>query len=143
MKLARISHFRCDSDENPCYVVIPDDMTEEQLDELVDTASNKAIKAERAAKGEAPNPPRKDTLIATMPKDATIADIDAAFEKQIQEYAAWKKRSNEGRKSFLTWLEEVSKGKVVSVSSYDSIVKVDCHWGHNHGLSMDYDEDGL
>jgi hypothetical protein len=96
--------------------------------------------AAKAVKAVEASYPSKDRLISTMPKDSTIADVDAAFEAQTQAYKDWRDAKSLGGRSFSGWLEEVSEGRVLSVSNYayEHSLKVDQNWGHNHGLSLDY-----
>jgi hypothetical protein len=142
MKLAKIAHYRCDSYENASYVTIPEDMTAERLEELIGLASNKALEAERIAKKAAPLYPDQRTLIQTMPKDTTIAQIEAELEKKKAEYVEWEKLKNQSQRSFYSWLKEVSEGEVIAIHDreFDDF-EVECHWGHNHGLSPDYSEE--
>jgi endonuclease YncB( thermonuclease family) len=144
MKLAKIDHYRCGDYDSTLYVVIPDDMTVDQLDELVSLASDKAIEAERVGQGVAPVYPRRDILIQTMPKTSTLAEVDSAFEEQKHEYDAFQKKKDEARRSFYSWLGEVSGDRIMAVHDYDfGDFEVSCSWGHNHGVSLDYAEDGL
>jgi hypothetical protein len=144
MKLAKIAHYRCDSYESTSYVSIPEDMTVEQLDEFVDLATEKALDAERAAKATAPPYPDQRNLMQTLPKETTLAQIEVELEKRKKEYAEWEAKKNTARRSFLSWLEEVSNNTIVPISDCDcGDFEVSCHWGHNHGLSPDYSDDGL
>ena len=144
MKLAKIAHYRCDSYESTSYVSIPEDMTVEQLDEYVDLAATKAIEAEKLAKGVAPPYPDQNSLIKTMPKDTTLAQVDTELEKRKKEYAEWEAKKNTSRRSFLSWLEEVSNNTILPISDLDcGDFEVSCHWGHNHGLSPEYSDEGL
>lgn len=144
MKLAKIAHYRCDSYDNSSYVLIPDDMTVEKLRELVELASEKALEGEKLAKAEAPLYPDQNTLLRTLPKETTIAQIEAELEKRKKEYAEWDVKRVTSRRSFLSWLLEVSGGDVVALRDYDfGEFEVECYWGHNHGLGPEYSDEGL
>ena len=144
MKLARISHYRCDSYESTSYVSIPEDMTVDTLDEFIQLAVGKALDAEIQAKAVGPAYPDQTTLLKTLPKETTIAQLEVEFEKRKKVYAEWEVKKKKSRKSFNDWLKEVSEGKIISLHEHDcGDFAVDCSWGHNHGLSPDYSEDGL
>ena len=86
-KLAKISHYRCGEHDSSIYVAIPADMTVNQLETLVEAAARKAIEAEAEVKGKAPTYPTRESLLKALPKTSTIAEVEATFEQQMQEYS--------------------------------------------------------
>jgi len=143
MKLARIDHVRCDSYDATTYVWVPDDMTEDGLDDLVSAAQRSYLKAEddlAKSPDAPPNPgyfPRYD---ADMNASKTVAEVKAEHAAAKAAYEAWEKRRNAARKSFAEHLVAVSSGAVKFFCDGGELLRTEARWGHRHGTTIDYGE---
>lgn len=144
MKIARIQHHRCGSYESSTLVWVPDDMLEEQLETLVEKARKDCLDAERSVKGETAPPYRTYwDWQSRADKNKTLTVLEAEYAAHKAIYDAWAAKRDAARKDFASRLKDLSDGQITRFFDGDFPLDVDCNWGHNHGVKVDYGETDL
>lgn len=140
MKLARVSHIKCDENRASTYVWIPDGMTEEQFQNLCDLARTRYLECEGNFRANGPQYPRLDY---DKHPGKTVAEIKAMHDVAVSQYESLKKHHEDSRRSFGDWLVELSQKTIEPFWKIDPPIDIDLHWGHNHGMSMEFDETNI
>jgi hypothetical protein len=141
MKIAVVSHQRCDEDTDKRTLVwIPDEMTPEQFQEAVNVAAADYLAVmDRWKKAEKPNdyqpygpPPYENYPTLTVEQiKREWADKKAAWEE-------WDKKRQRAQKTFAAFLH----GRYGIVAFYDHKPEhySEVSWGHRHGVRLEYGE---
>ena len=144
MRLARIKHYRCGEPAGKwglsTYVWVPADMDSDELQGFVSAARDAYLDAERAAK-ETPGckpPGYGPTIYPNTPDTTTVAELRAEYEKNAQAYKEYNERVDKARKPFAWHLQQVSGFRILQFHENIPDMEVECHWGHNHGTTIDY-----
>ncbi len=142
--LARVNHYRCDQPAGKwgltTYVWVPRTMTEMEFEVLCEKARAAYFKAEEEQKKLSPAvPPGYGPQYDKYP-DKTVAEVKAIH---AEAEAEWKKRNavvKAAQRSFAQILIEISEGVVKSFWDVELPLSYELHWGHHHGMDIDYGE---
>lgn len=138
MKLAAVQHIRCGSWEDRLYVWIPDEMTEEELDDLVDDAMRAYLEADIAGKEAAPEDPGYTPPYALYP-DKLVKDVQNEYNRQKLLYTEWYQKHETAKKPFDWHLYRLSGGKIrhlFDMGDDNGMIEVFVDWGHRHGTTI-------
>ena len=137
MKLVKVEHMRCDEYSCETYMMAPDEMTVEQFEQAVENAQNKMQNFIDNYKKliEVPYPGYNPDY--KKYPDKTVKEIDAEFKIKMDAYNVYKKEKDKGYKTFGEYLQEEG---LTPLWKYESEFEVSCHWGHQHGTDIEYDE---
>ena len=146
MRLARIEHWRCGEPMNwrggggYTYVWVPDEMSEEELDNLCEQAQKSYLDAEAEfKKTDPPYPPGYGATISpTTPDTMTVGELRAEHEKVAKAYKEHQALKDRSRKPFAWHLNQVSGGVILQFWENEPDLKVELSWGHNHGVTIDH-----
>lgn len=148
MKLARIDHYRCAQPAGKwglyTYVWIADDMTEDTLGALCETARKTYLDNEAEFKKAAPayypftsNITLSQQELASYPDTMTIAEIKAEADAKRKAYEDYELKKKNARKSFGDLLVDIGQGSIKKFWNENPAVKYELDWGHNHGVTID------
>jgi len=137
MKVARITHIRCNEHDAGTYVWIPDEWTKEELELAAEKAQQDYLNAlkdwentqEIKYPGYSPN--YKDF------PDKTVREIEAEFKIKSEKYKLYSDKKKQATQSFGYYLRPYG---VKMLWEHDGI-DVELDWGHNHSKSFDYKEE--
>lgn len=144
MRLARIRHYRCNEIDGVSYVLIPDEMSEDALQYLADSAVKAYLDAERAA--AAIIGPKQIGYGPQYEKhpEKTVAEIKGEYDREFAQWKADEEIRKQGRLRFSDHLARLSDQKIKRYFDEDpSILEIEVSWGHNHGTDKDSSGDSM
>ena len=138
MKLARIDHERCREWAHTDYVLIPDDMTVEELDKLAKKAFDLYWDSEEAFKKA--SPVKHPGFIPDFRKypDKTVREIQEEHDKLVAVFNEYDRKAVNARKPYVAHLYDASEGKIKPIHETDGPLTV-VNWGHRHGETILFD----
>jgi hypothetical protein len=142
VKLGVIRHIRCGEDfRDRTLVWLPDDMSEEAFAAAVEAA--RANYLEFVVMFEAVPPPNDYRPLAPIPFErypsCTVAQVQADWAKKKAAWDTWNAERQQARKSFGDYIAGGRDG-IKRFHEFDPPFEHSCDWGHQHGVSLDYDE---
>lgn len=143
MKLAKITHERCDEYDGYTYVVVPDEMTQEEFDNAVYSAQKEYIefvteydKVKKILNESsfAYNNP----LMRFYDKypDKTVAEVKEIYAAKSAEHAEASKLKAQSYREFGTYLKDFG---ITPLVEYEAEINKDLDWGHRHGSSINHE----
>lgn len=144
MKLVRIEHERCSETDCVTYAWVPDDWSEEQLEDAVGRAQKAYLENYARWKEDKENEPEhhwatwgsKEKFYTAHP-DETVAEVDKLWQEALANRAAWEKKYDEGKKRFADFL--LPEG-VTPFFDHEPTLSAYVSWGHRHGDSLSYND---
>jgi|SRR5579863_354985 len=142
--IARIDHWRCDQPAGKfglsTYVWVPKTMTQEEMEALCVQAQKAYFKAEDDLKKLSPAlPPGYQPNYEKYP-NKTVAEVKAIHEAEVAEWSKRNEVVKASQRSFTQILKDISDGTVLSFWDVEFPIDVRLHWGHKHGVNIDYGE---
>jgi hypothetical protein len=136
-KFVRIEHIRCGEFEGYTYLLAPENITQEQFEKDVDTATQNYFKAKEEFKKMSDKPKYVGTGIADFPEDMTIKEAKELYNKLTNERWNWESKERQVSKSFGFWMTDL--GYLLLGDIEDGyIIETFVNWGHRHGEHIDY-----
>lgn len=145
MKLARIEHWKCGepvgwkNTSGSTYVWVPDDMTEDELDNLSEAARKAYLAVEEEFKKiSPPYPPGYGASVEHYPDAWTVAQIKADHSAKEKVYYQYQDKAALARKPFSWHLQQASGGTIKLFWEIEPAISTELHWGHQHGTTIEY-----
>lgn len=137
MKLARVTHDRCNEYIASTYIMVPDALTEEQLDVATRKAREKYDEDTQTWHAANPPPPRSLSW-RTQPKDKTVGDLLKEEAMQDEERKEHERKRRNALQNFASYLLREIPG---AEDLWDAeALEATVVWGHQHGRTIDYGE---
>lgn len=132
MKLAKISHKRCDEYDATTYLLVPGELTQDELDSACDRAEDAYLKDAQAFRELAQETPDPGFFNADKyPPDWTIKRAKADWQKKKDAYDERQKIRASARRPFGSYLSaEIPGSQDLWECEFESSVS----WGHRHGM---------
>jgi len=150
MKIYRILHHRCDHyPEDITYIVVHDNTTDEEVRKCVDEAQGICLDNARMYKEFEGTAPKfiysKEAYLSNCPPSTTIGDALKKYNEVLSKFEERKRIAKLANKKFSDILVEVGRGKLIPITYYETPEdqEIDLHWGHNHGLDINYHSENL
>lgn len=137
MKLARVEHDRCGEWAATTFLMVPDELTEEEFRLAIRRARDSYDADARAflESKSAPSYPYAQDY-EKYPDDMTMKEVRQAREDKKREYKEWEERRSRASQSFGTYLLREIEG---SQNLHEApALEGSVNWGHQHGRSIDY-----
>jgi hypothetical protein len=130
MKLAKVEHIRCDDPVATSYLMVPDELSEEELASAADRANQAWWRAAAAFEADAPvqigRPP--SAMLDHFPDHLTIHQAKALWAAAEAERMQRDKRRREAQVDFTTLLRREIPGSEY-IEDFPAL-EATCHWGH-------------
>jgi hypothetical protein len=145
-RLARIEHYRCGQPAGKwgtsTYVWVPETMTADELQQHVEAARKSYMDAEEEMKLWQPQVPPGygATIMPNTPDNKTVGELKAEYEERAKKYKEYQAAAEKARKGFSYHLTAVSGGAILPFWGQAPELNVECDWGHQHGVTVDYSE---
>lgn len=132
MKLAKVVHDRCNEYDNTTYLLVPDDLAEEEFDSACRRASTAYIRDAAAYKYHPTiSDPGYSFSAVGYPDDWTIGQAKLDWQEKKAKYEEWKEKRQSARRSFTVYLQAQIPGSAdISDCEFETILI----WGHQHGM---------
>jgi hypothetical protein len=142
MKLARIEHWRCGEPigwkDTPgsTYVWVPDDLTEQEFEDLCERARKEYFRSADELKKLIPTSPSGYGPQFENFPDLTVKEVLAIHAEKKKAWDEQQAKRKAAQRSFTEILKDISGGIIKSFwdTTFPLDVKVD--WGHNHGVDI-------
>lgn len=133
-RLVSVDHIRCGEWEGTEHFLSPHDWSAEQIQSAVDEIGRDMVEDAKRMKsgGEVGAPPVWPDYKAHP--DKMVRDVERAHAERTEAYRAWKEKNGHLGRSFSKRMTE--KGFLTIHEGVQ--VKAEAHWGHNHGLDLNY-----
>lgn len=139
LRLVRIEHERCDETEygQDTYLWIPAEMTDEQLQDAADRASDTYLANEQRWEARPDRPASSWSPDFAAHPDMLVRDVIAAHEAAKEQAAAWRELQDAARRSFAEILQDEIPA-ACPIDSHRLEPNARVYWGHQHGTTIDY-----
>ena len=140
MRLAKITHDRCNEYAATSYVWVSSDMTDDELHTLCLAAQDEYLKAEKTMAESAPvADPGWAPRFESFP-ESSVAVVLAEHKVKKAAWEAWSKKRDESRQPFVHHLIRLGKGRIIRLYERDPEVVLELSWGHRHGQTIAFNE---
>ena len=140
LKLACVSHSRCNELVAQTFLMVPEELTQEEFSAAVERAE-KAYEADASAWEQGNSTPVHPMQFSwkKFPDTFTVGQLRAAEALAQAEYREWQKRKDTASRSFGFYLlREITGSKDLWDNAEELNASVD--WGHQHGRKIWYGE---
>lgn len=140
LKLASVQHFRCGEPTfDRTLVWVPEAMTLDEFEAIVLSARNEYLAFARRFKDE--EPPNEYRQHMPVPfgqyPDRTVREVQADWAAKKVVWEQWDADRQQARKTLGDYL---SARGLKRFWEHDHEFAIECDWGHNHGITLNYDE---
>lgn len=139
MKLARVEHIRCGEYAGYTYLMVPDDLTEEQFQQDVNEVVAEYVRDVDLFNQQDPPVALLDIRTHEFPPGTTVEQARAIVKVREQESNDWYARRAAFAKDFSHYIK--ARG-YIPIHEADHLA-ADADWGHRHGQTFKYSADQL
>jgi hypothetical protein len=146
MKLAKVDHIRCGEYSATTFLMVPDELTEDEFHDAVQRAKDKYLEALAEWRDAKPvNHPGNALTIypgkpPAYPLETSLGDMLADLAAKREKYQEWEDKRSRALQNFGSFLRDEIAGSHWIWQTEQPSATV--NWGHFHGEPIDYgDED--
>jgi 4-aminobutyrate aminotransferase-like enzyme len=134
-KLVRIEHIECSEWSGYSYLIAPDNITEEKLQEDANKALEQYLETKRNFEDLNPKPLYPSNRLEDYPDAITINEARRREFKEKEEWTKWQDARLKVGRSFGAYMVDLGYQFLYEVDMLEATV----NWGHNHREIIDMD----
>jgi hypothetical protein len=138
-RLVRIQHDRCNDYDGTEYVLAPADWDDDKIRTEIRAACGQMIKDAQQVSESPLKPPWTPPYDAHP--DKTVAEVKGLHAEQQATYKAWQEENGQLTRSLQERLRERGFFALWDDEQDEKtgVVHVEQYWGHQHGLTLNYE----